>query len=171
MKRALIIILILTAVIGSSAAGYWYLLTPAQPISVVDDPTVEIVPAELKTVVDTVNATGKIEPKTVIEMKFEIGGVVEQVLAARGQPVTAGDVLARLRTDKLELAVEAAEIDLAQQEAELERLFEPELDEDIAAAQARIDSARLSLSELFDGPDADALARVEAELRLKQIDG
>jgi len=122
-----------------------------------------------ETLVDTVNATGSIEPKSEVEMKFEIGGVVREVLVKRGQYVTAGTVLARLDTGNLELEIRRAEIDLAQQQAELDKLFEPEIAEKIASARAKVESARLKLAELQDGPDPDEVTKAEAELRRKEI--
>lgn len=168
MKRAITIILILAVVIGASVAGYIY-LTPAESKSIADDPSVEIVEAELKSLVDTVSATGQIEPSAEVDMKFEIGGVVAEVPVKRGQLVGAGAVLARLRTDNLDYEIQQAEIDLNQQEADLQKLFEPTLDEKIAEAQAQVQSARLKLADLLDGPDPDEVAKAEADLSLKKV--
>jgi HlyD family secretion protein len=168
MKRVIMILLILIVVVGTSVAGYQY-LTPAEPPALSEDPSVEIVPVGRETLVDTVNATGSIEPESEVEMKFEIGGMVKEVLVKRGQYVTAGTVLARLDIGDLELEIRRAEIDLAQQQAELDKLFEPEIAEKIASAQAQIESARLKLVELQDGPDPDEVTKAEAELRRKEI--
>lgn len=170
MKRVVIITLILAATIGISLAGYYYAAPMSEPPALTDDPSVEIVPVETKTLVDTVNAAGQIWPKAEVEMKFEIGGVIEEVLVKRGQPVEAGTVLARLATDDLELAVQKADIDLAKQEAELEKLLEPEMAAKIASARAKVESARLKLAELQDGPDPDEVTKAESDLALKQIE-
>ncbi|MEW5960281.1 MAG: efflux RND transporter periplasmic adaptor subunit [Chloroflexota bacterium] len=169
MKRALLIIIILAAVSGVSVAGYWYAAPVAEPPRLADDPNVEIVAVSRETLLDTVNATGRIEPKAEVEMKFQIGGVVDQVLVECGQPIKAGTVLARLATPDLELEIQRAKIDLAQQQAEFDKLFEPELAEKVASAQAEVESARLKLADLLDGPDPDEVAKAEAELSLKQI--
>jgi HlyD family secretion protein len=135
MKRAIIILLILVGVIGASVAGYQY-LTPTVPQTLSEDPNVEVVEIGRETLVDTVNATGSIEPEAEVEMKFEIGGVIKEVMVKRGQYVTAGTVLARLATADLELEIRRAEIELSQADADLAQLFEPELAEKIAAARA-----------------------------------
>ncbi|MCB0179328.1 MAG: efflux RND transporter periplasmic adaptor subunit, partial [Anaerolineae bacterium] len=83
MKRVVIITLILAATIGISLAGYYYAAPMSEPPALTDDPSVEIVPVETKTLVDTVNAAGQIRPKAEVEMKFEIGGVIEEVLVKR----------------------------------------------------------------------------------------
>ncbi|GAB4411381.1 MAG: hypothetical protein Fur0044_05370 [Anaerolineae bacterium] len=168
MKRAFIILIILTVVIGASVAGYQY-LTPPEPKTLSEDPSVEVVEIGRETLVDTVNATGSLEPEAEVEMKFEIGGVVKEVLVKRGQYVTAGTELARLNTADLELEIRRAEIELAQAQADLDLLFEPELVEKIAAARAKVQSAQLKLADLQDGPDPDEVTKAEAELRRKEI--
>lgn len=169
MKRFFTILLILVLVVGGSAAGYWYATPAAEPVSLTDDPAVEIVEADRETIVETVDATGRIEPKAEVEMKFEIGGTVEEVLVARGQSVTAGAVLARLQMDKLQFEVQRAEIELALRQSELDKLFEPELAEKVASAQASVESARLKLAELLDDPDPDEVTQAAVQLKLKEV--
>ena len=169
MKRVIVILLIVIAAASISVVGYQYAKPVNEAPSLAEDPSVEIVPVGRETLLDNVDATGRIEPKAEVDMNFEIGGVVEEVPVERGQDITAGTVLARLNTDNLEFEIIRAEIDLAQQKAELERLFEPELAEKIASARANIDSAKLKLAELLDGPDPDEVAKAEAELSRTQI--
>ncbi len=168
MKRAIVILLVLTIVGGASVAGYYY-LTPVEPQTLAEDPLVEVVKIGRETLVDTVNATGRIEAKAEVEMKFETGGVVSEVLVQPGQHLTAGTVLARLETKTLELAIRKAEIDLKQSEADLTALFEPKLTEEIEAAQAQIVSAQAKLNKQLAGPDSDEIAKAEAELSKAKI--
>ena len=170
MKRVLIIIFILAVVIGATVFSYQYYRRPVESQSLEEDPTVEIVEVGRETLFDTVEASGRLEPKAEVDMKFEIGGMVADVLVERGQYVTEGTVLARLATENLEVEIRRAEINLAQREAELEKIFEPELAEKIASAQARIESARLKLGELLEGPDQDKITKAEAQLSLKRIE-
>jgi macrolide-specific efflux system membrane fusion protein len=107
MKRVIIILSILIVTIGLSVAGYFY-TAPVQPKSLAEEPGVNIITVGRETLVDTVEATGRIEPRAEVEMKFEIGGMVKEVLVKRGQKVTAGAVLARLVTTDLELEIERA---------------------------------------------------------------
>lgn len=168
MKRVFTITLILAVVIGLSVAGYAY-LRPTEPQTIAEDPTIEIVQAEVETLVDTVSATGRIEPKSEVDMKFKIGGVVEEVLVERGQRVAAGTVLARLNTDDMDVDIERAKIDLKQQQAELDKLFEPNLPEKIASVRAQLQSAHLKLAELVEGPDPDEITAAAADLRRKEV--
>ena len=61
MKRVVIILLILAVVIGVTVAGYQF-LNP-EPYSIADDPDVEVIEIEQDTILATINATGRIEPK------------------------------------------------------------------------------------------------------------
>ena len=63
----------------------------------------------------------------------------------------------------------SAGIDLAQAQANLDQLFEPELAEKVTAAQAAVESARLNLAELQDGPDPDEVTKAEAALKQTEI--
>jgi HlyD family secretion protein len=151
---------------GGGWFGYRY-LQPAEPRRPAEE--VRTVPVERETLVETVSATGRIEPESEVEMKFEAGGVVEEVLVKEGQIISAGTVLARLDTTDLELQVRSAEIDLTQAVANLQQLYEPELAEEIAAAQASVESARLNLAELQDGPDPDEVTKAEVTLQQAEI--
>ncbi len=168
MRRVLYIFLILAVMAGGGLFGYQY-LAQAQETNPLEDSTVTTVKVERKTLEKTVSASGSIEPLAEVEMKFETGGMVDEVLVKEGQTITAGAVLARLDTSDLKLQVRSAEIDLAQAKANLAKLYEPELAEKIAAAKAKVESARLNLADLQDGPDADDATKAEAALKQAEI--
>lgn len=168
MKRFFVTLLILIVLAGAGAAGYFYLM-PAQAQGPAQQADFETVTVGRETLVETVSATGKIEPEAEVEMKFEIGGRVNEVLVKKGQAVTAGTVLARLDTTDLELQVRSAEIDLTQAQANLQQLYEPELAEKISAARASVESARLNLAELEDDIDPDEVTKAEAALKQTEI--
>ena len=50
-------------------------------------------------------ATGTVEPTNQVEISSELSGIVRQVLVDYNDRVTAGQVLARLDTDKLQAEV------------------------------------------------------------------
>ncbi len=169
MKRIFIILLILIGLGAAGWVGYQQYLTPVKPLSVYEDPQVKIVSIERETLVETINATGHINPAAEVELKFETGGKIAEVLVKQGQAITVGTVLARLDTSDLELRVRSVEIDLAQAQANLDRLFEPVLVEKINAAQASVESARLDLVKLQEGPDPDEVTKAEVSLKQKEV--
>ena len=69
----------------------------------------------------TIQAPGWVEPDPYpIAATALAGGVVEDVLALEGQPVKAGDIVARLVDDDAKLALARAQADLAQKQATLD---------------------------------------------------
>ncbi|MCB9107372.1 MAG: efflux RND transporter periplasmic adaptor subunit [Anaerolineales bacterium] len=169
MKRILFTVVILAVLAAAGWYGYQTYFTTAEPKSLAEDPGVEIVTVGSDTIEKTVSATGSIEPEAEVEMKFETGGTVDEVLVKQGQVITAGTVLAKLDTTDLERAVRSAQIDLDQAEANLKQLSEPELAEKITAAQAAVESAQLDLAELQDGPDPDDVTKAEVTLKQNEI--
>jgi HlyD family secretion protein len=142
----------------------------------------------------TVNASGTMQPREVLRLNFGTTGVVVQIRAEVGKQVQRGDVLARLDTSELDLAVEQAQARLAQDEAAYEQLLagatpaeveqaraqleqaESQLrqtqgtvtNEDIAAARARLEQARAALQRLESGADPNDLAAARAALERAQ---
>jgi HlyD family secretion protein len=171
MKRVAIIAAILVGVVGVTLASY-QLLTP-KTYNIADDPDViEVIKIGRDTILATINAAGRIEPKTEVKVNFETSGVVDEILVERGQHVTAGTVLARLETADLELAVKRAEVELARADAQLEQLYEPPLAEESASAQVAVESARANLDRVLAGPGADEIeaARVAVESAQANLD-
>ena len=111
----------------------------------------------------SVSASGKIAPAGEVNLNFGAPGTVQEVLVSEGDVVNQGDVIAKLDTDTLELAVKQAEQVLATQKLTYTQAISPTAG-DVAAAQAAIDSATASLKQI-SSPDQIALeiARLQAE--------
>jgi len=91
-------------------------------------------------------------------------GRVEAVYVEVGDEVQTGDVLIRLEASSLERAVRTAEQNLAVQEANLAELLQGASDEDIAVAEASLDSAKASLANALAGLISAKSALTKAEL-------
>ena len=134
----------------------------------------------------TVNATGSIEPEAELSLTFGLGGTIQQVNVARGQSVSAGEVLATLDTAELELAVQQAADALTIQQLTLQQRRDNQpTAATLATAQADIDATQASVAVaeanqaaaeagllqaeaqkalLQAGPTADAIAAADAEI-------
>jgi HlyD family secretion protein len=99
-------------------------------------------------------AEGVVEPARWSELSFEMPGQVVEVHAETGQSVQQDDLLARLDTDELELALQNAQQDVLAQQATLDLLLEGSRQEVIARA---------------DKDNADAIAQAEIALRAKEL--
>lgn len=84
-------------------------------------------------------------PESVVDLGFELSGVVKEVLVQEGEPVTKGQPIARLDSAGAALEVEDAQARLRAAKAEYERLIAGATPEMVQRAQAQIDRARASL--------------------------
>lgn len=164
---------ILILIVGISVAS-WTFFNPA-PYDIARDPEVEeVLTIGRGTLLSTINASGRIEPQNEVRVEFGISGVVAEVFVERGQRVTKGTLMARLRTDDLELAIRRAEVELARARAQLEQLYEPPDEADIAAARAEVAKAKAQLEALQAPPnpkdlDSAQAAVTSARANLKRV--
>jgi HlyD family secretion protein len=142
MRKPIIIIII---VVLLAAAGFLII----RQRSGGQDQEVEVLreaPVEVGKITATVNATGSIEPESLVTLSFGQGGIIRELNVVRGQSVSAEDVLATLDTDELALAVKQAEDGLRIQELALQQALNSEPSQaTLLAGQADIDAANGNL--------------------------
>ena len=187
MKRTIIIIVAIALV----AAGGYFLWQRQQTIA--QEGAFEILREaviENGRISSTVNATGSIEPESLLTLTFGVGGTVQKVNAVRGQNVTVDDILAAVDTAELELAVQQAQDALNIQELTAQQrqnaapspatLIASQADIDAAAAQLLVSQANLAAAEaavlqaqaqrsqLLAGATAGQIAGAEASVAAAQ---
>ncbi len=154
MSRNLRNILIVLLVVVLVGAGAFFLMQRRQAAA---EPQFEVLreaTVARDRITSTVNATGALEPETLVTLTFGLGGTVTDVAAVRGQQVAAGDVLAQLDTSELALSVQQAEDALRIQELTLAQRVEAEpspaqlasSQADIQAAEANVQVAQANLT-------------------------
>lgn len=161
MRKAIIVLVIL-AILGT--AGYFGYQEYQRRQAASLEPDFETVTIKRGDISATVSATGSILPEREISLPFKSTGAIVEVRAAVGEKVRAGDVLARLDTTDLKMAVRQAEIGLRQAEAQLAQLQEGPNEVDVAAAQAALASAQSAYRQAQKGPDKDQLAAAQAQV-------
>ncbi len=119
-------------------------------------------------------ARGQVVPVRWMTLGFETGGRVAQLAVQVGDVVQAGDVLARLDTEALELEVQAARDDLVTQEAQLALTMEGATSTAnrsflIAAAQAEYAAALAQYEKLKAGPTEEELIVAKADMEKAAI--
>jgi len=107
--------------------------------------------ARRQTLVASISASGSVSPVDQVSLNFSTPGTVREVLVDEGQVVKKGDVLARLDTIELELAVKQAEQALIMQQAVYSQTVSPR-QADVDAARAALASAQAGLKALIQ-PD------------------
>ncbi len=162
MKRFVIIVIILVLVIVGIYYGHqrWQARRSA-----VTEPQGQIISVERGHIEATVSATGLIQPKRQARLSFKSGGRIATLAVEQGQRVAAGDLLATLETEELELQVRQAEIALQIAEERLAITERSAAPEDLAAAEANLKSARENLARIQRGPTPEQLAAAEASLK------
>jgi HlyD family secretion protein len=160
MRRLITIALIL---IVAGAGGFWAyqrFFAGAEG----DGPEVQTTAARRGTIVSLVNATGSILPEGQVALTFKGAGRVAEVLVREGQHVEAGDLLARLDTEELDLSAQQAEISLGIAQARLAQAQRGVAAYEIAAAQAALDSAQAAYKRLLEGPSEAQITVARANL-------
>jgi HlyD family secretion protein len=169
-----------------SVAGGLLLAACARPGAPSDAATQRTARLETGTLVATVNATGNIEPEAEIRLSFQQAGTVAEVFFERGQAVKKGDVIAKLDTVDLELALAQAQASLEQAEnallqaqtavdnaraqeiiatANYSRTVSGVRQSEISAARTALAAAEANLAKLKAGPEPEDIAAAEANLR------
>jgi HlyD family secretion protein len=135
----------------------------AQPNSTAQTTAERTAAAKRGTIRASVSASGKINPAGEVNLSFGAPGTVQDVRVSEGDTVKQGDVIAKLQTDSLELAVKQAEQALATQQLAYTQAISPTAS-DVAAAEAAVASAASNLKQLGT-PDEIALqiARLQAD--------
>lgn len=103
---------------------------------------VEITGVESMVIREEVSLTGSVVPKWGTFVASDVEGVVSRMIAENGEFVEKGAPLLEIRRERAAFAVAQAEADVALRQAALDELLNGTRREDIAVAEARVESAR-----------------------------
>ena len=173
-RRNLIILGLIVLALAAGGAYWWQQQRAAESAAAGQLRTETVARG---TIVSTVSATGPLAADTQINLSFGTTqpAPVAEVNVALGDEVKQGDVLARLDTTDLELAVTQAEQALRSAELALAQLTAPPRPEDLAVAEANLKLAQAQVYQA-SGPSSKEqieIARlnlVVAQNTLTQID-
>lgn len=117
--------------------------------------------------VQTIEATGKLESKDGVDLRFEMAGTLASIAVKEGAQVKAGQILASLRLAELNAS-------LSQASANLRQKMAGATDQDRAYYLAALESSKASWDQAKVSADADiataksAVATAEANLKLAE---
>ncbi|HUW10705.1 MAG TPA: HlyD family efflux transporter periplasmic adaptor subunit [Anaerolineae bacterium] len=136
--------------------------TPIPTAAAVSKPTYQVAVGEITKLLVT---GGRIVPVTEKELFFKTSGRVRTVSVKTGDTVKAGQVLADLEIDDLELELEVAELGLARAQEQLQDA-ETDLQNNTRRALANLDIARenLAIVRAHDPAPSQTAAEVALEL-------
>ncbi len=148
--RRIVFFLLLPLMVGT--------LVACNPLGQEDNTAAEPVSVERGNLTVAVSGSGNIETAQDADLTFGSGGRVAMIAVQEGDEVARGDVLARLDTDPLQLAVTRAEQSLAQAKAALRQ------------AELGLHSAEYELKQTREREDALGLALLQAQISRRQAE-
>jgi HlyD family secretion protein len=162
---SLIVVLALAG--GGGYAYYTYVYLPSQAVV---EPTIATAQVSRGDLVVSVSGSGTLFPVSEIELGFQSGGYLDEVLVEVGDQVRKGDVLARLETDDLELAVAEADIKARLAQLDLDDVLEEPTDAELADARAALRSAQAALTAAQYTYDSALNSDLDSAVRARQIE-
>jgi HlyD family secretion protein len=125
-----------------------------------------------RTIVQTVSATGKVQPETELKIFSEVAGEIIELPVEDGQPVKKGDLLVRIRPDSYkaqleqqEAAISAARATNLQQKASMVKT-----EQDLKRADDMFAKKAISIQEYNSAQAACDIARNTFESSLHEIE-
>jgi len=138
-KNPWLIVILLVVLLGGGFTVFRILTSASQSSTTVNDKTVLV---ESKSLPIKIKSSGSIVPIETVNLSPKQAGKLEQLLVEQGARVTKGQVIARMDNTNLVPQLYQAQASAAAGEANLIKLRNGNRPEDIAAAQARVESAR-----------------------------
>lgn len=115
------------------------------------------------TIDQTVSATGEVHPEERSNLSFEQPGYVTEISVEVGSLVKAGNILARVDSNILDLSVSQAELRLKAAQIAYDQLFEPPSKAQLAGGQAAVASAIVAYNKVTAPPDEEQVKVAQLE--------
>lgn len=119
-------------------------------------------------IVQSVNVDGTVLSTKEVNLRFQVGGEIEEISYKVGNEVKKGDVIASLYSRDQEIAVKQRKASLSQALANLNLKLAGASDEDVAVYQSKVDSAE-KIVETTKKSTMDDLKSAEARVSSAQV--
>jgi len=151
-KKTLWIALVAVLVIAAAGYGIYTWISPEE-IEAEETAEAQTAVAREGDLVVSASGAGSVIASVEVNLGFDESGTLTELLVGVGEKVEAGQVLARLDTEKSEaeiaLTVAQAQLDLLNAQQALDEIFDSEA-MDAAAALKAVEDAEIALDDLFD---------------------
>jgi len=163
---ALIVILL-----AAGGGGYYYynVYLPAQEP---EEKLAQTATVRRGEIIISASGAGSVIPAVELDLSFQSGGVLTELLVSVGGKVQAGDVLAQLDDTQARKALIAAELQVVQADGKLADLLDTAPEQrDLELAEANLQLAQLKLDELLNwAPDEQVIEQAQASLEAAQVE-
>jgi multidrug efflux pump subunit AcrA (membrane-fusion protein) len=147
VRNLILLVLLAAAVVGGYYAYVQYSDTQAAAAAAAALKNVQYATVTRGTLSASVSATGNVVPVNTARLTFRTGGVVQSVNVKVGDAVKAGDVMAKLDTTDLELALATALTNLDNAQIKYQQSAVGPKTDDINIAKANLDKSGSNLAK------------------------
>ncbi len=105
------------------------------------------IPVETQPLTVRINASGIVQPIQTVNISPTTSDILQELLVEQGDRVTAGQIIARMKSDRIEAELARAQARITQAQANLAELLAGNRSEDIAQAQARVERIEAQIVE------------------------
>ncbi|HBB34179.1 MAG TPA: efflux transporter periplasmic adaptor subunit [Cyanobacteria bacterium UBA8803] len=158
--------LLLVAGIVGGGYGISRSIAPSQRAN----PQMVTMTAQQKSLPITISANGTIKPERTINLSPKTSGYLKRLLVKEGDRVREGQIVAYMDDSNLQGQLTQARAQVAQQEANLNKLLNGNRSEEIAQAQAQLNEAQSRLQQLEAGNRSEDITQAQAQLNKAQAD-
>ncbi|MEO0968584.1 MAG: efflux RND transporter periplasmic adaptor subunit [Cyanobacteria bacterium J06639_18] len=153
--------LIIFLLIGGSFIGYRQLVViPKQEAS----SKLQTLPVKIDDLKITVSANGTVQSQMSVNISPETAGILKSLKVKEGDRVKERQVIAHMDNSNLQGQLVQRKGELAQTEANLQKLITGNRPQEINQAQAQLEQAKANLQKLVTGNRSQEIAQAEARL-------
>ncbi|MDQ6860012.1 MAG: efflux RND transporter periplasmic adaptor subunit, partial [Verrucomicrobiota bacterium] len=165
-KRTRNIVLLVVGLLIAWAISSFVMGKREKPIAVLTEPAVR------KTIVQTVSATGKIQPEIEVKISPEVAGEIIELPVVDGMAVKKGNLLLKIRPDsyKAQLEAQEAAISAARAKSLQDKATVGKSDADLRRAQDLFNKQMISEAEFVTTQTASEVAKATFESSLHEIE-
>jgi len=145
--RILLVVVILAALAGAGKLGYDRFIVAPQKAAAATTNNIQLIAARKGTLTATVSTTGQLVAVNQARLSFRTAGVLKELNVQMGSTVKAGDVLAKLDTTDLEIALNQAQINLQNSQIKYQQLQQGPNANDIIVAKNNLEKAAIALQK------------------------
>ncbi|MBE9201648.1 MULTISPECIES: efflux RND transporter periplasmic adaptor subunit [unclassified Nodularia (in: cyanobacteria)] len=125
-------------------------------------------PVERQSLTVTVSANGTVKPERSINLSPKNSGILKKLLVKEGDILTEGQIVAYMDDSNLQGQLTSARGQLAQAQANLQKLEAGNRPQDIAQAQAQLEEVQANLRRAETGNRPQEIAQAQARLNSAQ---
>jgi len=145
--RILLAIVILAVLAGAGKLAYDRFIVEPRKAAAATTNNIQLIAARKGTLTATVSTTGPLVAVNQARLSFRTAGVLKELNVQMGSTVKAGDVLAKLDTTDLEMALNQAQINLQNSQIKYQQLQQGPNANDIIVAKNNLEKSAIALQK------------------------